>query len=300
MKKVIVKNNVIPKLKRFFPWVYRNELKKIPKNVKSGELISIFSSDGKFLGIGYINLNSVITVRVLSFNKEKIDIDFFKRRIVKALEKRNNLKNITNGYRIIHSEADFLPGLIVDFYDNYLSIQINTAGMENFRQEILSVLIDLIKPKGIYEKSDKKSREKEGLKTEEKTIYGSIPNEIIIYENNLRFVVDLTDSQKTGFYLDQRKNRMIVSNYSEGKILDLFSNSGGFGIYSYHKGADFVKFVDISPNAIKHLKRNCEINKIKKNYSIVKEDVFDFLKREEEKGEKYDLIIIDRSIFPCP
>lgn len=297
MKKVIVKNNVIPKLKRFFPWVYRNELKKIPKNVKSGELISIFSSDGKFLGIGYINLNSVITVRVLSFNKEKIDIDFFKRRIVKALEKRNNLKNITNGYRIIHSEADFLPGLIVDFYDNYLSIQINTAGMENFRQEILSVLIDLIKPKGIYEKSDKKSREKEGLKTEEKTIYGSIPNEIIIYENNLRFVVDLTDSQKTGFYLDQRKNRMIVSNYSEGKILDLFSNSGGFGIYSYHKGADFVKFVDISPNAIKHLKRNCEINKIKKNYSIVKEDVFDFLKREEEKGEKYDLIIIDPPSF---
>ena len=296
MKKVVVKNSVIPKLKRLFPWIYRNELRKVPKSSKSGELVSIFSSDGKFLGIGYINLNSVITVRVLSFNKEKIDIDFFKRRIVKALEKRNNLKNITNSYRIIHSEADFLPGLIVDFYDNYLSIQINTAGMENFRQEILSVLVDLIRPKGIYEKSDKKSREKEGLKTEEKIIYGNIPKEIIIYENNLKFIVDLIDSQKTGFYLDQRKNRMIVSNYSKGKVLDLFSNSGGFGIYSYHKGADFVKFVDISPNAIKHLEKNCEINEIK-NYSIVKDDVFDFLKREEERGEKYDLIIIDPPSF---
>ncbi len=296
MKKVIVKSSVVDKLKRLNPWIYKNEIKKLPKNLKIGDLVNIYSPRGEFLATGYINPKSVIAIRVLSFNEEKIDIYFFRSRIKRAIEKRKNLKSITNSYRLIHSEADFLPGLIVDYYDNYLSVQINTAGIERFRNEIISVLIDEIKPKGIYEKSDRKAREKEGLETEEKLLYGTISDKLLLEENKIKFILDLKNSQKTGFYLDQRKNREVVSRYSKGKVLDIFSNSGGFGIYSFYNGAEYIKFVDISSNAIHQLEENCLLNNIK-NYSIVKEDAFDFLKNELNKGERYDLIVLDPPPF---
>ena len=296
MKKVVVKKSVIEKLKGLNLWIYQNEIKKLPKDINSGDTVKIFSPKGKFLAIGYINPQSVIAVRVLSFREEKIDKEFFRKRILNAIRKRKNLKGITNSYRLIHSEADFLPGLIVDYYDNYLSIQINTAGIERFRKEIIDILVEELKPSGIYEKSDKKSREKEGLTTEERILHGSIPDKFILKENDVRFVLDLKNSQKTGFYLDQRKNREIVSKYATGKVLDIFSNGGGFGIYSYYHGAKFIKFVDISPNAINQLEENCKLNNLK-NYKIVKEDAFDFLKKEVDKGGKYNLIVLDPPPF---
>jgi len=296
MKKVIVKRQAEEKLKYFMPWIYENEILKYPKDVKAGEIVDIYSKNGKFLARGYINPKSKITVRVLTFHKEEINKEFFRKRILIALSKRKNISQITNAYRVVYAEADFLAGLIIDKYDEYLTIQINTAGMENFRKEILEVLIEELNPKGIYEKSDKKSREKEGLPTEEKIIYGNIPDKLEIVENNIKFVVYLKESQKTGFYLDQRKNRKEVAEYSSGNVLDLFSNAGGFGIYAYKNGADFVKFVDVSPNAIKHLEENIKLNKIEK-YEIVKQDAFDFLKEELKKNIKYNLIIIDPPAF---
>ncbi len=299
MKKITVKKQAIEKIKSFNPWIYKNEIKKFPKDVYKGEVLSVYSPNGEFLGIGYINPLSVITIRMLSFfKKEDINKEFFIQRIKRAFKKREYLKKITNAFRVIHSEADFLPGLIVDYYNGYLSLQINTAGMENFRKEILEALIEVLEPKGIYEKSDEKSREKEGLNTEEGILYGNIPEEIIIIENDVRFIISLQKGQKTGFYLDQRKNRKIVSDYVKKgfRVLDLFSNTGGFGIYCGLKGADFIKFVDISENAVNLIVENCKLNSIK-NYQVVQENVFDFLKEEVKKGEKYDIIIIDPPSF---
>ncbi len=299
IKKVIVKKQASEKIKALFPWVYRNEIKKVPKDVSPGEIVDIYSSEEEFLGRGYINLNSVIAIRLFSFFKrENIDKDFIKRRIEKAYKKREKIRSLSNAYRLIHSEGDFLPGLIVDVYKDYLSVQINTAGMENLREYILDVLIDICSPKGIYEKSDQKARKKEGLRTEEKVLYGSIEDEIIIRENNIFFSINLKKSQKTGFYLDQRRNREIVSSYLKENfsVLDLFSNTGGFGIYAGKKGAQFIKFVDISENAVNLIEKNCTLNSIN-SYEIVKEDVFDFLKKEVEKGIKYDLIIVDPPPF---
>ena len=230
MKKIILKKTALPKIKQKNLWIYKNEIKKLP-DLKAGEIVDIYIGN-EYLATGYINPDSKITVRILSFEKTDIN-SLIRNRIKEAIQKRENLKSITNAYRIIHSEADLLPGLIADFYNGYIAIQINTAGMENFRQLILDTLIETLSPEGIIDKSDDKVRKKEGLTTENKVLYGSIPDRILITENNINFSVYLKEGQKTGFYLDQRKNRKLVSEYvqTDFKVLDLFSNAGGFGIY---------------------------------------------------------------------
>lgn len=298
MKKVLLNNNGIEKIKSKNLWIYNREIKQIKGDIKPGDLVEITTSSGKFLGIGYINPKSKITVRVLSFEEVSIDKNFFKDRIEKAYRLREPLFSKTNAFRVIHAEADFLPGFIADYYNGYLSIQINTAGMENFREYILQALIDILSPKGIVEKSDKTSREIEGLHTQERVLYGNVPEHLIIEENGIKFKVNLINSQKTGFYLDQRANREKISNYvKEGfEVLDLFSNTGGFGIYTASKGADFVKFVDISPSAVSLIEENIKINRYKE-FSVVKSDVFDFLKEELKSANKYNLIILDPPPF---
>ncbi|EDP73912.1 hypothetical protein HG1285_04873, partial [Hydrogenivirga sp. 128-5-R1-1] len=140
MKKVIVNKYGYEKLSYFNPWIYKNEIKKLPENIADGSLVEIYSENGQFLGTGYINQKSLITIRVLTFKKENIDINFFIKKIKKALKKRKKLEKITDSYRIIHSEADDIPGLIVDKYKNYLSVQFNTLGINNFKNEIVEAL----------------------------------------------------------------------------------------------------------------------------------------------------------------
>lgn len=298
MYKISLNKNGLEKIKLKNPWIYNKEIKSILTDRKEAQLVKVFTPDNKFVGIGFFNPKSKITLRMLSFEDVNINKEFFKEKIRNALDKRKNFENITNAYRVFHAEADGLSGLIVDYYDGYLSIQINSAAMENFRHWIMESLIEIFNPKGIYEKSDEKAREKEGLNTLQGIIYGDIPDNIEIFEYDAKFIINLKESQKTGFYLDQRKNRKILSDYVKKgfKILDLFSNSGGFGIHCAVKGASFVKFVDISSSAVDYIKKNIELNNIK-NFQIVKEDVFDFLKNEVKSGEKYDIVVLDPPPF---
>ena len=275
------------KLKKKFPWVYKNEIISIPE-CNPGDVADLMYK-GEYVATAFLNPLSKITARVISFDKMHINRKFFENRIKAAIEKRNGLEKITNSYRLIHSEADFLPGLIVDKYGEYLVLSITTAGMENFKGIILEILIDLLKPKGIYEKGDK-IRQKEGLEVASQKLYGEIEDDFIIIENNKKFLTNLISGQKTGFFLDQRRNRRIVGKYGNKKTLDLFANAGGFGIYA---NAEFTKFVEISANACSLIEKNCELNNLK-NYEIVKMDVFKFLEKE---NEKYDLIIIDPPAF---
>ena len=297
MKTVVVKKQTEEKIKSLHRWIYKDEIKKLPKSVEKGQLVKVLSTDGKFLAVGYINPNSIITVRILTFSQQEINYQFFKEKIQKAIEKREKfLSKKTNAYRLIHSEADFLPGLIVDRYDKYLSVQFNTAGINSFRELILKALIETVKPEGIYEKVDEKVKQIEGLEeNEEKVLYGTIPDEILITENQVKFKVNIKEGQKTGFFLDQRKNREVVSSYVEEgfEVLDMFSNAGGFGIYCLKKGAKYVDFVDISKLAVKQVEENCQLNDFK-NYKTHLEDAFDFLSKAEKK---YDLIILDPPPF---
>ena len=294
MEKVVLNQKGEEKVKSLNLLIYRPEIKK-SINVKEGSLVEIFSPKGKFLAIGYINKNSKIPVRILTFKKEKIDKNFFEKKIKNAIKKRKNLEKITNSYRLIHSEADYLPGLIVDKYDKYLSIQFNTAGIYRFKETILQILIDLLNPQGIFQKCDEKISKIENIPCEEKIIFGIIPENIIIKENNINFEISLQKGQKTGFFLDQRRNRKIISCYVEKgfNVLDLFSNVGGFGIYAYKNGASHVDFVDISKDVKEKIEKNCKLNSIKK-YKIHIEDAFDFIKKTDKK---YNLIIIDPPPF---
>lgn len=296
MNQITVTKNAARQLRNYFGWVYQNEL-IAPSDVKDGEIVDILAPDGAFLARGYINQKSQIAVRILSFEAREIDDAFFTARIANAISKRIHIAQTSDAYRLIHSEADFLPGLIVDWYNGYAAIQINTLGMELWRETILKAIIDLLRPKGIVDKSDAKVRTKEGLETQNGVVYGDLPEEITITENGVRFLVNLYEGQKTGFYLDQRRNRAAVAAHiNEGdKVLDIFCNAGGFGLYGLAKGAQ-VRFVDLSDHALTQVGRNLSLNGFKP-CDIIKQDAFDFLTLEKTTLNRYDCIVLDPPPF---
>ncbi|HQS65680.1 MAG TPA: class I SAM-dependent rRNA methyltransferase [Sulfuricurvum sp.] len=296
MKNVTITKIASHKLKSFFCWVYQNEL-VTPIDAIDGEVIDVLSHNGEFLGRGYINQKSKISVRILTFAQREIDQDFFTSRLKQALAKRQNIVNSSDAYRVVHSEADFLPGLIVDWYNGYAAIQINTLGMECFRKEIIQGLIEVLNPKGIFDKSDMKVRQIEGIETQNGVIYGEVPQEISIAENGISFVVNLYEGQKTGFYLDQRHNRQAVAKYidKDDKVLDVFCNAGGFGLYALKNGAQ-VRFVDLADHALAQVAQNITLNGFEE-CEIIKQDAFDFLTLEKMGKNTYDCIVLDPPPF---
>lgn len=296
MNTVTITKSASYKLKSFFCWVYQNELIS-PTDVADGEIVDVLSHNGEFLGRGYINQQSKITVRILTFEQRTIDQEFFTARLRQALAKRQNIIQTSDAYRVVHSEADFLPGLIVDWYNGYAAIQINTLGMERFRAQILQALIDVLNPKGIFDKSDIKVRAKEGIETQNGVIYGEVPQEITMAENGISFLVNLYEGQKTGFYLDQRRNRQAVSHHihKDDKVLDIFCNAGGFGLYALQKRAH-VRFVDLADHALAQVAQNITLNGFE-TCEIIKQDAFDFLTLEKMTKNTYDCIVLDPPPF---
>ncbi len=295
-KKVVINKESKEKLEKFYTWVYKNEIVNDVAHIESGELVQIKDQNGGFMGIGYFNYNSEITIRVLSFKDEPIDESFFENRILKAIAKREHLKVKSNAYRLIHSEADLLPALIVDFYNGYLGVQFNSFGIEKYRELILSLLIKHLHPIGIFDKSESRVRKIEGLETKNEVIFGEVAQNIEIVENGVKFLMSLIEGQKTGFYLDQRKNREIVGKYmKEGDdVLDLFCNAGGFGLYGLKNGAN-VHFVDISPNAISQVTHNITLNG--KEAIVTKQDAFDFITNEVTTPNLYNVLVLDPPPF---
>ncbi len=298
MKQAVVSQDATEKLKRSFPWVYDSELLRTPRKTAPGEIVQVVSPAGEFLGIGYINLLSRISIRILSFRDRPIDRSFLAERMEAAKRLRAPLRERTNACRVIHAEADLLPGLVVDDYGGHLSLQINTAGMEALRGDILEVLQEVFKPHGIYDKSDAVVREKEGLTTETGVLTGDIPEAIRIDEDNARFLVRLRESQKTGFYLDQRRNRATVAQYvSPGdRFLDVFSNAGGFGIHAALRGAGAVRLVDVSQSALGAAAENVDLNGLT-DVQGIKADAFDYLTAAIGRAERYDVIVLDPPSF---
>lgn len=297
MKKVIIKKSSAAKLASYFPWVYDNEILELSSdNLKAGDIVEVFTKKGTFLGTGYFNPRSVISVRILSFQKEEINKQYFVERIGKAFAARQDILKTTDACRVVYSEADGLPGLIADFYNGYLVIQINTAGMEKKREIIIDAFREVLDLKGIYEKSDPRSRQKEGLTAEEQIIFGEIPDRVKIRENGIKFLVEIKGSQKTGFYLDQRRNRRLTAaRIVEGmQVFDIFSHTGAFGIYAAQKGAR-VKAVDVSQPALDVAAENALLNGVR--IEAVKSDAFDFLDDSVNKGLKADAVILDPPPF---
>ena len=296
MYEIYLKKNEEKRLEYGESLVYANEVFKTQGKDKNGSLACVYSYDHKFIGKGYINHLSKVLVRIISRDKDAIDnYDFFYKKINDANNYRKEI-GYTDSYRAFYSESDELPGLIVDKYSDYLSIEISSLGLELKKDLIVDVLKDIFKPKGIYEKVEMNLREKEGLKDTSGILYGDIPDEVIINENGLKISVDIKNGQKTGYFLDQKENRFAIRKYTKNKdVLDCFSNTGGFSVNAA-LNAKSVIAIDISKRATDNVLRNAESNGLN-NIEVITDDVFNVLRKFKNEGKKFDCIILDPPAF---
>ena len=254
--------------------------------------------NGRFLGIGDYSPSSQIAVRLLTRKKEVIGRKFFRERVKTALELRKKLFPGEDSYRLIHSEGDLLPGLIVDKYGDYLSVQILTGAMEARKELIFDVLEEILKPEGIVEKNDVATRKLEGLEQFVRVARGRVPESITISENDLRFEVDLLKGEKSGFYFDQRLNRIAISRYSgRCRVLDMFCYSGAFALNALKYNASYAVGIDSSEKAIELAKKNSELNSFANRCEFIKANAFNYLRSISRKQQKFDLIILDPPPF---
>jgi 23S rRNA (cytosine1962-C5)-methyltransferase len=278
-------------------WVFSNELSGSPKGSEPGSLVELRDRKDAFLGIGYINPHSLIAVRILTRQREEIDSLFFKKKVLDALEYRKQFLEETNSFRVVFSEGDFLPGLIVDKYDNCLSVQILTMGMEVRTETIIEVLDEILSPSVIVLRNDSSSRLLEGLKQDKRVVKGTLDKPPVARESSLLFEIDPLSGQKTGFFLDQRENRVAFSRLvKSGKGLDLFCYAGAWSLHLGHEGAE-VTGVDESENATALARRNAELNGLSEECVFQRADVFTFLKDEMSRGSVYDFVVLDPPAF---
>lgn len=298
--KIFLKNNIKTRVLNGHPWIYKNEIdyKKSNLNldesdIEKGSLVEVYHKD-TFIGTGYINPNSKIIIRLLS--KEKIDInkDFFYKKIKKAINYRLKHFNKEDSFRAIFSESDGLPGLIVDKFGKYLSLQISTYGIYQYKSIIIDILKELFSPIAIFEKDDENFAKIEGFPPIDNWIYKQGPELIPLKINGINFFAD-TKGQKTGFFLDQRLNALEILKYSKGKIcLDAFSYTGNFGIHTLVGGAKHTTFIDYSKRALYVLEQTLKANSIDKNKTeIINGNSFKILKKFESLSKKFDIVIID-------
>ncbi len=279
------------------PWVFSNEIDRIEGSIKSGEIAYVFSSKDLFLGKGFLNTTSKIFVRILSKSiDEVIDQAFFEKIIIEANQSRLDL-GYQNSYRVLFGESDGIPGLIIDKYGDYLSIQILSLGIDLRKNWFIDILVKLFQPKGIYERSDVSVRKKEGLELFKGAIYGTVPESILIKENDLTMEIDLINGQKTGSFLDQQDNHYALKPYvKDKKVLDCFSHIGGFGLHAAYFGANSVTCLDISKTAVNQIEKNALLNHL--NQVTAKEaDVFNELRNYQKTGETFDVVILDPPAF---
>jgi 23S rRNA (cytosine1962-C5)-methyltransferase len=280
------------------PWVFSGALEKVKGKPEDGDVVKVFAFDGEFLAYGYFNGNSRVAVRLLEWNEDQaIDQSWYQNRLKQAIAARASILNEqTNTCRLVFSEADFLPGLIVDKYADFLSLQILSSGIEKVKADLVEILRTELNPKGIFDKSDATARGHEGLPIENGLLWGENPPEFLeVKENGIIYHINIAEGQKSGFYCDQRDNRKILASYTKDKkVLDCFSYSGGFSLNSLAKGAKSVSSVDSSALAIDTLKQNLELNKFDTNkVTTIQSDVNKQLRAFAAAGELFDVIVLD-------
>ena len=299
MHSVKLKKGKEKAVRQLHPWVFSGAIDQIKGNPENGDIIRVTDSNNDFLAYGFFNSKSRVAVRLLEWNLEtEINESWWRRKIKIAVKHRDELNTEdTNTYRLIFSEADFLPGLIVDRYADFLSVQILTSGIENIKHIILDELQQLLSPKGIFDRSDASARAHEGMDASSGGILlGTEPPEFVsVKENGIFYQVNIAEGQKSGFYCDQRDNRKWVADHvKDKKVLDCFSYSGGFSLNAMAKGAKEVISVDSSAPALDTLKRNMEINDFNSiPHRLIQSDVNKQLRAFREVNEKFDVIILD-------
>jgi 23S rRNA (cytosine1962-C5)-methyltransferase len=299
MQKVVLKQGKERSLQiNRHPWIFSGAIDTFSEDMEAGDLAFVYSAQGEFLAQAYFQMENSLSGRVLSWDQTPM-LEVLRKHIQKAWKLRSSTmdRTHTNCFRWINAEEDGLPGLIVDYYDHVLVLQISTLGMEKLSPDIVQILIEEINPRCIYEKSTSRARAQEGLLPKEGFLYGEEVQEQMVLENGISFIVSILDGQKTGFFLDQKEMRKKVGELSKGRrVLNCFSYSGGFSLYALQGGASHVTSVDICPRATALCQRNSEIGKFpKEKHAIYQEDVFSFLQKESMAS--YDLIVLDPPAF---
>jgi len=289
-------------LLRRHPWIFSGAIERVDGAPVTGDTLPVRDAAGNFLAWAAYNPASQISARVWSWHEQDhIDAEFFRGKITSALAARSslNLARDSNGMRLIHAESDGLPGLVVDQYDDVLAMQIGSAGAERWRDAIADILQELCKPVCIYERSDSDSRALEGLELRNGVMRGTLPTNVEVIENGLRFKVDVQNGQKTGFYLDQRDNRALTETLAHGKdVLNCFCYTGGFSLYARRGGAKSMLSIDASGDALRIAAENLANNGLDASHAEWQEaDVFQALRTLRDQNRKFDLVILDPPKF---
>lgn len=296
MAKVILEAGKEKKIRNFYPNVFKDEIQEVLGKTSNGDIVEVCTTDGEVVAKGYVTESTNAFVRVLTTRDVAVDKTLILEKIKRAYEKRKHLLTETNCIRVFYSEADGIPGLIIDKFDKYVSVQFRNSGLEvAFRQDIINAIKKVMKPKGIYERSDVENRTHEGVEQQTGIIYGEIPKRIVMEDNGLKYYVDIVDGQKTGFFLDQRDSRKFIRPFlnENTRFLDVFSSSGGFSVAALKEGCKKVVAIDKEPHALELCKENYELNGFTNDFETAEGDAFLMLKILANRGEKFDVITLD-------
>ena len=298
MVQVLLKRKISPRIANGHPWVFSNEVDKISGSPSGGEIVEVFTHDKKFIGKGYINPKSQILVRLLTREKQDtINEEFFINRIRQCWEYRKKI-GYTENCRLAFGEADAIPQLIIDKFNDYFVIQTVALGIDLWKPAIVKAINQLFKPKGIFERNDVPVRELEGMQQQKGFLSGDFDTKIIINENGLKFYVDIENGQKTGYFLDQQDNRRAISNIvKDAEVLGAFTYTGTFEIHAAQYGAKSVLGLDISDNAVKQATENAALNNLQDIVQFKTANAFDVLKQWSKEGKKYDVVMLDPPAF---
>jgi len=281
-------------------WIYSNEVdtRETQLNLFTpGEQVRVESHGGKLMGIAYVNPQSLICGRLIGRSEQPLDAALLRHRLAQALRLRTRLFDVPF-YRLVYGESDLLPGLVVDRFGSHLAVQLNTAGMEALKGQVIDVLRETLGPESILLRNDSSIRSLEGLPLAVETAFGSVPKEIELIENGVRMLAPLHDGQKTGWFYDQRVNRAWLRQFAGGaRVLDVFSYVGSFGVQAATFGAREVLAVDASLPALEMAEKNAALNGVGDNFNCIQGDAFDVLKGLKAEDERFDVVVVDPPAF---
>lgn len=295
---VHVVNGRQKKLLQGHPWVYGNEIERVEGEIEDGGLVTVIDFRGRYMGTGFYNSKSLITVRLLTHRQEEITDELIASRVKAACDYRRFVMNRpgTDSCRLIYGEADRLPGVIADRFGGVIVLQVLALGMERFTQTIADALLACEKPDCLLLQNDDAIRRKEGMECFTRVLYGTLPEENIIHENGVKLAVDVLGGQKTGYFLDQKDNHLFVRQFcKDARVLDCFSYIGAFALNAAAAGAKEVTAVDISEAAVQLIEKNAALNGA--DITAVCANCFDFLRAQVKAGEKYDVVVLDPPAF---
>ncbi len=279
------------------PWIFRSDIEEIIGEFIPGDVVDVYSKQNRFLGRGYINPKSQITVRMLTREHEEINADFLYKRIMSAWEYRKKVADL-NSCRVVFAESDFLPALIVDKFSDILVVQTLALGIDRYKTQIVDILQDVIKPAGIFERNDVPVRELEGLPQQKGFLSGKFNTRVEMEENGVKFLVDVENGQKTGFFLDQKENRAAIKPFvKNARVLDCFSHTGSFALHAAYYGASEVTGIDISEHAVEFASQNAKLNRLGGICSFETANTFDRLREYYDNQERFDVIVLDPPAF---